>query len=228
MQTYYRIVPVHMGECVRFLPNGYHERFDEGGHFDNSFVSTNLEVCFAPTLEGCMYGLGNWLKNTSYFIYKTEQTPCLNLDQKRNPIDYCITREVRYRVPVETVLIGKIDVTEEMISFVQTVGAKIHQEGWSVIADIQKDLKKWGGKIHNYFIPIQSKPVSNFAASSCEIREGDEVEIPRFPSDGRPPFKEVAQVMKVHQSSSGYDCYLRVEEEYFWEHAQNVETRSMP
>lgn len=123
--TYYRLLSTHIGEQVRILPNGYFERMDEDGNFDESNFSEHLESCFGVDIYRCLYGIGNWLQESEYYIYETNTPPCLNLDKPTNPLDYQLSGEVRYRKPVEANLVGKIKVPKEAKLHNQRIGSSI-------------------------------------------------------------------------------------------------------
>lgn len=221
IQTYYRLVPVNMGKVTRFLPDGYYERMNEKGIYDDSKLSEHLEVCFGASIPRCVFGIGNWLRVNDYYVYETNAEPCLHLNQKENPNDYQISGEVRYRNPVEAYLIGKVTITKEIKERFDGIGERIG-EGWDDVSAIIVEVETIGEDLMKLFVSYEKETVDKSQKIERDFQEGEVLNVvfsKQWTADVS--FVAKSKVIRTHILPSGTDLLLEDEEGQYWIHGED-------
>lgn len=116
MSVYYRVIKSYRGQQAVFTPKQSYEQVEvENGGFRLIERQGKVnEVCFAKTIEGCLFAINMYLEEGDYHIYQTSEVPCVDLSSA-NLIDFAAIEEVRYRKDVSARYYGKIEVTSFMI-----------------------------------------------------------------------------------------------------------------
>lgn len=213
MKKYYRLVPENVGNVKRFLPNDYYERMDRNGVFDDSKLSDHLEVCFGESITRSVYGLGNWLKVTEYYVYETSTPPCLNLNLKQNPFDYQVTGEVRYRKPVESFLIGKIKISQKVKEDYQNLGVRI-SNGLENVTELLDEVEHIGEEVMKTFKKIQKEELITQIFNNYEI--GEVINVNFYRENGEYAFTNKNTILDIHVLPSGFDLLIEDEEGEYW------------
>jgi hypothetical protein len=115
-QIYYRIVKDFVGENVSFSPQYAYEqvRLVNGIYEEVDTIDKIKEVCFAKSVEGCLFAINMFLKEGYYHIYQTNTPPSLDLSYSGIG-DFPAIQEVRYQETVPATYVGKIYVTSFLL-----------------------------------------------------------------------------------------------------------------
>lgn len=122
---YYEMIDDDTGEPVT-------APFSEGEEF---LISDTPEIVFAKNVGGAVLGAATSFnsehpaiaqkKPVTLYIYETEQEPWVDLsDNVSDWIDFDVTKEVRYREPVEVKLVGKVELTQNDLKRVSKAYAR--------------------------------------------------------------------------------------------------------
>ncbi|PLS19513.1 hypothetical protein CVD28_03600 [Bacillus sp. M6-12] len=114
---YYRIVKEAVGKETVFIPEQSHEQIKlvDGVFIEDLNPTVKVkEVCFAKTVEGCLFGINMFLEEGTYHIYKTDRIPTIDLSHSGIG-DFPTIQEVRYQEPVPATYVGEIYVTNFLI-----------------------------------------------------------------------------------------------------------------
>lgn len=151
MDKYYRLVQEYKGERKVFVPENSYEPFDEFGIFDKNKVNVFKEVCFSASIPRCIFGLGTWLQKGEYYVYETDEPPCIDLRRDENPSVFQVAGEVRYRRNIRAALIGKLTISKRNRSRYRKMGERI-SNGWCDIEEILEEVELIGMDIMKDFI----------------------------------------------------------------------------
>lgn len=114
---YYRVVKSYVGRETVFIPESMYEQIKlvNGVYFEDLNPTVKVkEVCFAKTVEGCLFGINMFLEEGTYHIYQTSMTPTIDLSYS-GIADFPAIQEVRYQEPVSATYVGEIYVTNFLI-----------------------------------------------------------------------------------------------------------------
>lgn len=117
MSTYFRVIPEYKGDQLEFIPKSSYEQVELRNGFLSlhEFGNNNIkEVCFSKTIPGCLFAINMFLKEGKYYIYHTQEVPCIDLSDASIG-DFSAIEEVRYRRNVACEFYGKIDVSDFLV-----------------------------------------------------------------------------------------------------------------